>query len=1576
MDGKTSLIHTELYNKGLLKDVSDTYIGEGYWTHARNAVNNSPSGDVGVLGNEPSNIACVEVPYTIIGSIYISSGKWAIYSTNDFSSEIGLFDENNCTYNTIYNDPLNQCLKFNKANPIIGVSKYTSDCNWHLYWDDGYNPSRTTSIGKEENWPYSPLNWEGIPYITNDIDPGVCKDEVSTGIIDCDKLRLAAYAKTPCIKIQKGHGLGTLLNGSYQATIAYSVNGIKVTDYLAVSNVQALWTHDNVNGTLDIIIDGLDTDYDEFELVIIGFVNQQAVARKIGYYSTETTIISLDAVDPTLVTVPLEQIPLRTPAYEKSQGMYNVNDYLIRIAPTSYEDFNYQPLANNIQAKWVGVEYPADYYYNGGNKPTFLRDEVYSFFIRWIYDTGDKSSSYHIPGRAAKPGELNPNSGTDHIISFGPEQEWQVNNTATITPASGTIDDGGIIKYSGELAYWESTEKYPDNKPDVWGNLCGQSIRHHKMPDDIVIPNYNSSTNSIIILGVEFSNIEFPVDQNNQYINSIIGYEILRGTREGNRTIIAKGIINNMREYDIPDTIAGNKVTTGLYVNYPYNFLDHDPFLGRDKATLDRPGNRSVQTKGGAFRDKDKYDTTGLSNVDVTLFDGVKRDIFSFHSPETTFRNPFLSATELKVYGEVYGNVVGRFIPVENHPKDKFVTDTTAFLANIAAISLGVVAARNANGNLIDQALSSGIAAALSGSIGSAATANPISGAAIGAAFGAAQSIVQTIVLFSYYWLQATQNIVDTIESIGKKRQFAYQYVSHGFYNNLTKAAVGSRRRGIKNSLYLDPVIQEYDTIYKINNLYRAHTVVLTTDRTITDPKIKDNTLFTIGHIARSQNGRPSLESYGEDVKEKDIWKEPEAFTQNSITSAHYAALKIKNDNLYGQLDGIRQIPVGCINLWTVNKALKSTSGLIFGGDMYVNRYTEKSTFFYFTTWMQNLPDSTEWDYRLYNMLPYPRYWMNTGKYNTADLLDIVFEPTSDSILPNDYHHLDRRATSGLLMVRFAYMYLFNSGIRDFYVESEINLAYRDYDDDTTKRHYDFKTYANYEQLFSAENIKAINYYKYDYSLSISKHVSNFVSWGNLQPRIYDPNNVNCFITYDTRVLYSLQQQYELRKDNWRQFLANNYYDFNSKVISIRNFGKTGAIIMLNNDSPILFQGVETLNLNGGTKLTIGDGQLFNGQPLQNLVNVDPEFEYGSCQNRLSVINTPAGLFYMSQNQGKVFSYGQGLQDISRSGMKWWFSQYSPYAILEDFPDLDTSILDNTIIGVGIQTTYDNINEIVYFCKKDYKLKPEFKGKLIAQVQNKFLSTEYPGLIIELGNPTYFDDVSWTVSYDPKAKAFISFHDWHPDLVMSSKTYYMTVKDNGIWKHNLVCDSFCKYYGTDYPFEIEYVQNQGQTVTTTRSVEYILECYKYSDNCLDYHHLLDENFDHATVYNTEQISGDLRLNLSPKNNPYLINNYPLINANNIDILFSKEEQKYRFNQFWDITNDRGEFSAARVPMWITEANGYIRNINPTYVNYNKGATQRKKFRHYINKVLLKKIISGSSKFLLKLSNNKLLASFR
>jgi len=141
-------------------------------------------------------------------------------------------------------------------------------------------------------------------------------------------------------------------------------------------------------------------------------------------------------------------------------------------------------------------------------------------------------------------------------------------------------------------------------------------------------------------------------------------------------------------------------------------------------------------------------------------------------------------------------------------------------------------------------------------------------------------------------------------------------------------------------------------------------------------------------------------------------------------------------------------------------------------------------------------------------------------------------------------------------------------------------------------------------------------------------------------------------------------------------------------------------------------------------------------------------------------------------------------------------------------------------------------------------------------------------------------------------------------------------------------------------------------------------------------HDLDFNFDEAILYNTEQVSGLLKLELNPKEDPYNILQYPIINPSDIRILYSKEEQKYRFNQFWDVTNDRGEFTNAQQEIFITRLNGYIRDLNAVNMNYQKAEDQRKKFRHYYNKLILRRTLSKDRKMLLKLNNTKLVLSLR
>ena len=160
---------------------------------------------------------------------------------------------------------------------------------------------------------------------------------------------------------------------------------------------------------------------------------------------------------------------------------------------------------------------------------------------------------------------------------------------------------------------------------------------------------------------------------------------------------------------------------------------------------------------------------------------------------------------------------------------------------------------------------------------------------------------------------------------------------------------------------------------------------------------------------------------------------------------------------------------------------------------------------------------------------------------------------------------------------------------------------------------------------------------------------------------------------------------------------------------------------------------------------------------------------------------------------------------------------------------------------------------------------------------------------------------------------------------------------------------YCNFYGAQFPFEVGIPVPTGQAVVTVRSIEYFLECYKRdSEFCVDQYHILDYNFDQAILTNSEQVSGYLNLNIFPKNNVVLAQEYPKINANSVDILVSKEEQKYRFNQFWDITNNRGEFpdgsgyppTGQLIPgttrllgnyteeqIWNTQANGYIQILN-------------------------------------------------
>lgn len=1779
---------TNSFVKGLNKDSEPSYVTEGMWTHAVNATNSTIEGDLGSISNESSNYLCGTAGSTmptnavekvIVGAIHLYSDKWVIYTAGhsstgaSVSSEIGLFETDTCTYRLIVQD---SCLRFDKRYLISGSSREKEDCTWQVYWADGLNPDRFLNVGDAKTWPDSSYTYIADNYYSNGTDtqflwPGVrwnqdcqivndCEICTNLNTLDCDKIRLARLMETPCVTVKLGDTGGTVANGTYFALIAYTINQQKVTDYFSQSNNQFLWNVNDLTGSLTINVDADTENFDEFVLVLVQNVNQGTVAVQIGFYPTTTNVITIDQINASLVSIPIEQLPIQTPIFETSNQITDANGYLLRMAPRSKFNFNYQPLANMIKTKWASVEYPAEYYYKGGNKGNYLRDEVYCFFIRWVYDTGDKSSSYHIPGRAPKEMQYVDVNGVTQTVNeddtlltqnslTDQDKAFEVFNTAKIStsPLVGTeTNDGGKVIAAGDMGYWESSEIYPNDRADIWnpsqycwtGNdgqsgdfdLCGKNIRHHKIPGDFINnstanvvnhfksnpdPLNNGNELKIRILGVYFENIILPKDQDGNDIPGIVGYEILRGSREGNKSILAKGMINNFRTFKFKGSVKKNQ--TGLYPNYPFNSI----------LPLGHSGNSSNHN----YLYNDPYIKNTNEDDDV-INQTIPTDIFTFHSPETTFRNPFLNTSEFKIYGHISGISTQQFIEPSDHPEFRLIANAALIPIIVAGIAASVISLLGkktersqewTTGSLPGDSLgvSSGVYIGGQGGVIGAVTAQNIakqvyysSGASIldalstivggynatpfynslvkapfqtamsGTALTGANTVPYTTVEIelpdwayldpisrvlgsinhiAFYFSEGASATLELLYAFTPKRQFALQQVSHGLYSQMTAPQFDDLYRfEIDDSFYIKNNFQEVPTYqdntgayqnYTINNLKRPETVTLRTktgpyfdlafpDGVNQGPKLLnslDASLVTLGTLVQNSSS-PLLPNTGT----LPDFKDPKNAFGLPIAS-HYGALRARLRNQYGQLDSVKQVIITpCeqklsdydifVNSYTCpidNRQYVSQkiqrSNLFFGGDTYIQRYTEKNTMLFYYDWLYNQPDEFEFNYFLRDQIPDARFSVNSKKYDVGDLSTAFNLSAQDVVgegsLPSAFYNLDYRVNSnrfynytndkreptsffedkekGVFSIKQAYFYLSNSGIRDFFVETDVLVDFRDQPDEVGRKSYLPYRYTDYTAMFdnNPNVIGQSTEYRYDYSLSISKLYNQYFSQGSLQSRNYDPIVADlCFTYYPDRLIYSLPVQDESVKDSWFIYLINNYKAFKSEINSVKKINDSGIFITFKNESPIMYQGVDTLETDLGTKITIGDGGLFS-QPNQNVSAADEPYEYGSCQNRLSVISTPVGIFYMSQDQGKIFSYGSGLTEISMQGMKWWFILFMPYRLTQDFPEYPYQ--DNPVAGIGCQAIYDNASTLLYFCKKDYYLKDEFKGRVKyipfnveKQIGDLFIVDDSINKLYKLGDPYLFEDASWTVSYDPKSNFFISFHDWHPDLNLSTKDYFISTKNNTLWRHNFLCNSFCNYYGKQYGFEVEIPSLTGQNVVTMKSITYILECYRRSGlNCVDQHHVLDYNFDQAIVHNSEQVSGYLNLNIYPKNDIMQSLNYPKIgdNLSSYDILVSKEEQKYRLNQFWDITKDRGEFPEGSsyppngpvIPgtttlqgnyasefTWNTPQNGYKRVLNPNNLDYNKSELQRKKFRHYTNFITLTRKECNDINMILKIINTK------
>jgi hypothetical protein len=205
---------------------------------------------------------------------------------------------------------------------------------------------------------------------------------------------------------------------------------------------------------------------------------------------------------------------------------------------------------------------------------------------------------------------------------------------------------------------------------------------------------------------------------------------------------------------------------------------------------------------------------------------------------------------------------------------------------------------------------------------------------------------------------------------------------------------------------------------------------------------------------------------------------------------------------------------------------------------------------------------------------------------------------------------------------------------------------------------------------------------------------------------------------------------------------------------------------------------------------------------------------------------------------------------------------------------------------------------------------------------------------------------SWTMSYSLKREEWRSWHPYLPSFYfhVQEKFYSWPQNSTRLWRHNAV-GSYQTFYGTRYPFIVEYVDNPSPLSNKVwNNIMFQTEAKKFDPTTQEYNDQRNVTFNKVLMYNTEQISGELTL--LPKQNSsvdYLYQQTKNLNTTG-QVTIDRNERDWTLNDMRDLRTDYD------IPMFIKSVgqlqnNYYIDKIvNIASINYNKDWTQLTSFR--------------------------------
>lgn len=1383
--------------------------------------------------------------------------------------------------------------------------------------------------------------------------------------------------------------------------------------------------------------------FEYYNIAVIKTINSVKSFEFVGTFPISQSSVLYTGTEKSLRDLTENDIFEQKVYYGRSKYIAQSNGYLFHSALEETKKLNVQRIANNISLQWQTVAIPEPAYSNPrftNLYRSYMRDEVYPFGIVFVYDNGEESVVGHIPGPSKEyfldQYAINVDatiSNNDVMVDPSCANEtlnkrWQVYNTAQLISTNPTPSTSGDCETDrcyqlGDFAYWESTDRYP-NDPIIWGDLCGLPIRHHKFPDCLISHIHDGLSSSKDFLD---NNVVFPlgININHQSVldaintaitenvittedaNRIVGYRIVRGNRFGNKSIIAKGLLYDSWSY-IKDGI------TYFYPNYPYNDLHDDPYLTEDKATYD-----------------DHDDAEGPE------LEFRKAGRYTFHSPDTHFVSPELGG-ELKIETEEYGQSEGYFNQSEDQSKFKLLSTTSYLIALAGGIvsmltlmeperCLEYVIKSDVLITQDDSQVSSStfntgqdiqgtgattiVTINAGGSIGSHSISNPditedhtqrndgdfydadtganittpvglgeewetktvrtctgkswqyFNNPALSALYGAfifAQNLFYRIGVA----LQETEIIVNLIKTMTPRLNYGIQYNSVGKYNNYVNVTnAGNKRRAIETYSYLKPeraLINEATTTLAtgassihFNNWHRETSVYLKADQTkpyFPDPSVADESRFIIN--CRNDNSC-DFKNYDKLRFYKPI-------------SSYYVSIKRRLPDQYGQITNIDYIDIGnCImfkdNIYTACKRA------FFGGDTFINRFALKRKHSFFLQTRFGFQDDTDVKYSELGNVAYPRYYFDTTTGVAQELaageglLDILLDPATALGRPKSY--LD--AKTDKFFYQNGRMYLYSYGIPYFLVESDINVDYRHGENLKEKDFYPHITDLDFWLQEKNVDPREDNYYFYNFTYSSQNKEHIYTQY----PTNFEPSRM-CRVSHPNRIIYS-------NGANWLTYKANDFYDFplGSGFITGVDGIENDKVLVRSENTAQVFNAYNTIQTNADT-IQVGTGGIFQSRPQEY---AHTTLGYAGSQHN-AILHTEYGHVWVDAKRGQVFNLsGQGLDEISKDGMKNWFKENLPFRLLKDFP-INRDDLDNSFNNIGITLSFDKRFNRMLITKKDFRV-------IDSRVQYDTISKSFfimnPSRTeVSLTDKRYFCDRSFTISYNFYLKAWTSFHSYHPNYYIDSNDYFVSginsfpqasgsTTPSSLWLHNKTNKSYQVFYGILYPWVVQTITKASIDKNHLNSIEFGLDAIRYH-NDFDPFYTTNITFNKAVVYTQNQNSGLLNLFYKDKSNLNALTTLPRANVDSTDIRITNADGIWRFNQFYDVVTSR----RSNIPIWLNNCDNVDKHLNPITLNYQMPDLTKRRIRGEWAKVKLINDSDSNHKLIFKWLVNNEVKSFR